>query len=914
MFLLLLSIVGYLQSTVSAQKSFSTANFAGLLADGSQVLQSLKPNALSSFDFSPSDFFPRRNNNSNYHTGDLTFRFRSPGTTAWTNGNTATARKPVTATNSTAQGILASANLGPTLGSSSSGLAITRTWSDYNGDLALNFTIQNTAGQDIEIGSLGMPIEFNNIFTGRTATDTRDKCVLIDPYIGLHAGYVQATRLTGTGPQLVITPLGDLTKLEAWRFLTEPAGAFGYQSQTFEGLYEWQVYSKAYAQNEWNATTPWNEPTSVTLSANQTISVGLRFSVANSIPEIEDTVSSTDTPLAVGIPGYIIPQDVVANLYLNSQDTVSSVTTTPANAFTVSSSNSVSDWTSYTLTPSSGVWGRVRLNIAYSSGKSQSVHYYITKSAPQAISDLANFLTTEQYFTDTSDPFGRAPSVISYDQDTNRQVTQDNRAWIAGLSDEGGAGSWLAAAMKQSALPDASQVAKLEDFVTGVVWGTLQVNTGADTYAVRKSVFYYEPTNPPGGYVYDRSINWNTWSAWNKDAAYSDQRAYDYVHVVALYWALYRAGRAYPSLLTQHDWSWYLNQSYQTVSFMVNNEIAYWDVGLMEETVFGSLLTSLYAENLTAEASAMESLMRRRQSLWATQPVPYGSEMAWDSTGQEGVYYWSAYFNDTATAAKTVDSVTGYMPTVPHWGYNGNARRYWDFLYAGKTRRYERMIHHYGSGLNALVLLAAFRSNPAPTSAAAIHQLRTGFAGNQGPLTNISPRGSSSLAFHSFPDTLAWDGYSGDYGPNFLGGVLGAGSYLLDHPTFGWSVFGGNIVSSSPSKRQTAAAAAGTVTVVPRDAVRRHIFIASSSGSPSLDFAVDAGVVAQYTYDPATGGVEVTLANSEIEGAASANETLVTVGAGYVVQGAAGARRERERERGGGVVVGVPGTVSVGRG
>jgi len=29
----------------------------------------------------------------------------------------------------------------------------------------------------------------------------------------------------------------------------------------------------------------------------------------------------------------------------------------------------------------------------------------------------------------------------------------------------------------------------------------------------------------------------------------------------------------------------------------------------------------------------------------------------------------------------TLNAILGYTPTVPHWGYNGSARRYWDFLY-----------------------------------------------------------------------------------------------------------------------------------------------------------------------------------------------------------------------------------------
>jgi len=51
-----------------------------------------------------------------------------------------------------------------------------------------------------------------------------------------------------------------------------------------------------------------------------------------------------------------------------------------------------------------------------------------------------HFLYHEQWFDDPSDPFHRTPGVISYDNEAGKQVRQDSRVWIAGLSDEAGAG------------------------------------------------------------------------------------------------------------------------------------------------------------------------------------------------------------------------------------------------------------------------------------------------------------------------------------------------------------------------------------------------------------------------------------------------------------------------------------------
>ena len=621
--------------------SFNTTNFKVKLSNDSQTLASLQPSD-STFDFSPFDVLSQRSGNGNYHVGDLTLRYRTGSSGTWISANTATTRKAVTAGKAENASVKATASLAPTLPGLTA-LNISREWQDLNGDLALVYTITNTQTSAIEIGSLGFPIEFNSIFTNRDAATIRAKCSLTDPYIGLGAGYAQVTPLGGSGPALVVTPLVG-SSFEAWRFLQEATNtALAYQSQVFEGLYEWQIHTKAYAENEWKSVQPWNPASSRMLQSKESMTVGLRFSLAKGgINDIESTVRGLGQPYARSVPGYVIPSDAESTLYLNSSSSVSSMITEPADAFTMSSPS----MGVYKLTPSTGVWGRVRLNVKYASGLNQTVHYKIGKSATTTLDGLGSFLTAEQYFNNKSDPFHRAPSVITYDRDAAAPVLQDPRVWIAGLSDEAGAGSFLSATMKQALRPNANEVALLEDFIHQTMWGYIQSSNGTTQYAVRKSIFYYEPSRVPG-YQYSSSIDWTGWASWNYAAAYATDRAYDYVHVSAAYWAFYRVARAYPSLAKQATWDWYLNQAYQTVMYATSTSsngqymVGYADVGLMGETVWGELLKDLYREGNTTAAAAMEARMKIRAQRWDTEAVPFGSEMAWDSTGQEGVYYWS---------------------------------------------------------------------------------------------------------------------------------------------------------------------------------------------------------------------------------------------------------------------------------
>lgn len=643
------TIILALVQAATAQNTFTTTNWQGEFASGSGVLQSLRPATNTSFDFSPSDYFSLRNAAGNYHTGDITLRWRSQGQTEWNEVDTSAQRttNPQTTTENSSSLLHSSFdNVYPNIP-----ISITRDWMMEDGDLVLQATIASKNASTVELGAFGFPIEFNNIFTNRTADETTAKCVLVDPYIGLDAGYLQVTRLTGTGPNMIITPHGNASKFEAYRFLNEdPSQPTGYQTQVFEGLYAWQTLSKAYAENEWNATEPWNVPTSITLGPGESISFALRFGLAQDVYDIEDAVASRGIPVAVGVPGYVLPSDMTGKLFLNTKSDVHSIDIEPTDALTFTTAMAKnSAWKAYDVAASQGAYGRARATIQYQDGKIQTVHYYITDTSENTAVKLADFSFSKQWYTNSSDPFHRAPSVMTWDDEVGQIVLQDPRVWIAGISDEAGAGSFTAAAMKSAILPDASEIQKLEQMANTSVWGWLQDNvtndaTGDIKYGVKRSLFYYDPAALPD-FQYDPAIDWS--GSWNKNDSYQVWRAYDYVWVSVLYWSLYNAELVSPGILTAQNATWYLEQAYQTVlaSQAVDDNgqpiTSYADVGLMGETVWLFILKSLRAENMNDEAQTLEAAMRKREELWSTQSNPYGSEMAWDSTGQEGVYLWA---------------------------------------------------------------------------------------------------------------------------------------------------------------------------------------------------------------------------------------------------------------------------------
>jgi hypothetical protein len=800
------------------------------LLKSSQTIATMKPLSDTAFNFSPEKFLKMRSSDGAYQLGDLNLRIKG-ASGEWKRYSTATKRGMVTPLAASGK-VLAAAILNNSLPSDIPVL-IERYWEQEDGVLILRFKIKNKSATDVEIGSLGIPLIFNNIMHEESLDDAHARNVFYDPYIGADAGYLQATRLSGKGPALLVLPLGK-TPFEAYSPLLDDPTPRG---TTFEGFYEWMPLTKANVEKDWKDAQPWNTPSTLILKAGESHEYGLKFILSPDIRSIEKTLVAAKRPVAVGIPGYVVAQDVDAKLFLNYRSPIESITVFPEGALTIKKLPALkSGIKAYQV--NGKTWGRATLTINYKDGLKQTVHYKVIKPEANLVSDFGNFLTTKQWYTNTNDPFKRAPSVITYDYDTKKQVTEDSRAWIAGLSDEGGAGSWLGAIMKQLVQPNAEELVKLQQFVNQTMWGKIQVSSDSSKYGVRKSLYYYEPDSMPAG-TYSKDVNYKSWAAWPRKEADNLGRSYNYPHVAAAHWVLYRSARFHTGLVTEKDWKWYLENAYYTSMAMVKIAPYYAQFGQMEGSVFLYILKDLKREGFVEMAANLEAAMKKRADHWRTLNYPFGSEMPWDSTGQEEVYMWSDYFKYRDKAEVTLNAILGYMPTVPHWGYNGSARRYWDFLYGGKLSRVERQLHHYGSGLNAIPVLNEFRSKPDD-----LYLLRVGYGGLLGSVANITEDGFGPAAFHAWPSTLKIDALSGDYGSNFYGYAVNTSTYIVNDKTYGWLAFGGNLSKNGKS-----------VSVKLTTAAKSAVFIATVG----LWITLDAGTIGSVSFEESTGKVVLSL-------------------------------------------------------
>src|SRR5690606_23084144 len=286
----------------------------------------------------------KRDRDKFFHFGDINLSVRSVGEPTWQHYSSAEKRQavaPLTTTNNT----LAAADITPTLGNIP--LKVSRYWDNINGDLSLRFVIENNTDKPIEIGSLGIPMIFNNNLDWKSLDSAHADNVFFDPYIGMEAGYLQVNRLHGNGPSLLVLPQEN-APFEAYNPLnTDPTP----RSITFEGFHEWMIHSKAHAETEWKGVEQWNKPTSTVLKPGESKSYALRFVLAPSIKQIEEELIRQQRPVAVGAPGYVLPQNNQAKLFLKYPKKVNNIEVYPSGALSVQPAGSTPNkWTSYTVT------------------------------------------------------------------------------------------------------------------------------------------------------------------------------------------------------------------------------------------------------------------------------------------------------------------------------------------------------------------------------------------------------------------------------------------------------------------------------------------------------------------------------------------------------------------------------------
>ena len=225
------------------------------------------------------------------------------------------------------------------------------------------------------------------------------------------------------------------------------------------------------------------------------------------------------------------------------------------------------------------------------------------------------------------------------------------------------------------------------------------------------------------------------------------------------------------------------------------------DLGLMGRGNFTTMPELFRRFALEGAAKNIELEIAKWSQYWNEEPgYPYGSELFYDNTGYESVFFYARAggFNDLAR--RTVRVTLAGRGQAPCWFWNDSDQRWWDAVrtvpeYAQFTDFGENC-HHYMTGLNGWMLLEAFESGMTDNSTRP-----AGFSGVLNSWARVHPDGFASMCYCPDPssDNYGFNQFSGDVGLGLWGNLKAARCIVVDNPVLGRLVYGGKPIDDGDS-------------------------------------------------------------------------------------------------------------------
>lgn len=495
------------------------------------------------------------------------------------------------------------------------------------GPNGLDWTIAvtNRGLTDVELGDLGLPLPMRTEFQSNQPATA---AVLKHSFVSGHGSFIFWMRSNSAGPFLLLTPHAGTT-LEFW------------DHGSGDGKV-WCVYIHSAHAAEVIAGKGgrWRLPHSLcSLAPGETARYGFTFSWPKDYLAVRDTLAEGGGLDVTIVPGMTVPRDLHADIALRSSQPVMALEAEFPDATRITP-----------LGNSSGIYlyrlhfnrlGENRLAVCQAGGRITWLEFFVTEPLEVMIAKRAAFIAAHQVRDGTKWYNGL---LCEWNMDTEVQLTPDNYDRIKDwriyevTCDDPGLSKPAFLASKLAEFPVQAEVDAMDSYIEHFVWGGLQRTT--------------EETYPYGIYgIPDWKHNRDSADGGPKGRLHI-WRAYDYPHLIVMYFAMYRLARDYPHIKTQLTALNYLLRATGTALalFTVPLATGHWsayETGFYNECVIPDLISVLEAEGLINEARTLRDHWEKKARFFITgAPDLFGSEYAFDSTGFESTQALARYALD----------------------------------------------------------------------------------------------------------------------------------------------------------------------------------------------------------------------------------------------------------------------------
>ncbi len=368
-------------------------------------------------------------------------------------------------------------------------------------------------------------------------------------------------------------------------------------------------------------------------------------------------------------------------------------------------------------------------------------------------------------------------------------------------------------AMKNYLDPDPEQVKAIETYLIDFMWENYMANT-QETYTVAN---YLSASG-----IYSTSSSPYT-------------RTYSEMMECTGFFNMYRIVKAYPDLISyRKPATWYLEKAYG----IYINRVGAGTIGFYGEQQVPDMIEALYAEGMTEEANNLKETFAMDKAWYCTvyATYPYGSEFAYDNTGEEGAfaaaqamlkYYPEEDFTAEAqTAMNLANHKTRAMRGIqPTWYQYADpafigGESWWNFQYTASLAgsimddymRYQETEDGDSTAWAARVNYAAKLSN---FNAINMGQITDTYVGSVSWRYNMYKGGYGAMNVNDGGTRVmnnGWQDFSGESDEGLYGSLLRISADVINDPIFGLYGYGASVTSTD-----------GVYTIIPNDGYGKRV-------------------------------------------------------------------------------------------
>ncbi|WP_446742638.1 DUF5695 domain-containing protein [Silvibacterium acidisoli] len=738
--------------------------------------------------------------------------------------------------------------------------------------LRWSIALRNLSAEQIEVGDVALPLPMHSTFKG---DEPPTGSVLKHSFVSGHGSFLFWMRSNSVGPYLVMTPERD-TALEYWDRTPH--------EKDKPPVYRAYVHSAAAGEAVAAAGGRWRQPhTSLPLAAGAQREYAFQLGWAQDYEGVRERLIDADLIDVEIAPGMTVPSDLFTCIALRSREHVVQIEAEHPQETTIEPVGAKNGYSLYRVRFSR--LGENMLTLHQAGGRTTRLEFFSTEPLETLIHKRAAFIAKHQV-RDTSKWFNGL--LCEWAMDTQVQLSPENydriRSWrvYEVTCDDPGLSKPAYLASKNAEFPLQAEVTAMDDYIEHFVWGGLQRTTEeSDSYGIYGILDWKQNRDSSDPGPKGKRHYW---------------RAYDYSHIVVMYFGIYRVARDFPGIHTRLSRDTYLDRAYGTAIafFTVPWRVVEWSAyqtGYYNEVILLQLMEELDAVGRHEDAAELRQHWEKKVRFFVNGgPNLFGSEYAFDSTGFESTQALARYALDhpemegvTPAEAKKFSSIQ-IRANLFCRGVLEKAYYYYGSDYRGEggdafTLTYMSQMGGWGVLNHALYdrteAEASVRLGYASyLSAWALMNTGTKESGFGYWFPSEANDGGSGGGFEPAARGMTWLGqphhrgpwyYSSESDLGFTGALRTAATIVADDPIFGTFCFGGEMKAER-----------GTMHIVPRDGVRRRFH--ARTGEHKLDMQVTGARFAKEKPIQWSAGVPKIAFTLETETAGTGSATVIVRG------------------------------------